>query len=97
MGQVVPTILGRLRPRLIGLEKHLPNVFVCSAEELLQGLVLDRIELPQMESPALARKDPAKKHHLDHIEKLDILLYHAREALSAHPANTSPGPSLARR
>ena len=80
MGQVVPTILGRLRPRLIGLENHLPDVFVCSAEELLQGLVPSWIELPQMESPALARKDPAKKHRLDHIDKLDVLVYHALDA-----------------
>ena len=77
MGQVVPTVLGRIRSRPVGLEKHLPDVFVRSAEELLQGLVLGRIELPQMASPALARKDPANKHHLDHIDKLDILVYHA--------------------
>ena len=77
MGQVVPTVSGRLRPRLIGLKKHLPDAFVCSAEELLQGLVLGRIKLPQMASPALARNDPSKKHHLDHIDKLDVLVHHA--------------------
>ena len=59
MGQVVPTVLGRLRPRLVGLKEHLPDVFVRSSEELLQGLVLGRIELPLMASPALAWKDPA--------------------------------------
>jgi hypothetical protein len=59
MGQVVPTVLGRLRPFLVGLKKHLPDVFVRSSEELLQGLVLGRIELPQIASPALAWKDPA--------------------------------------
>ena len=80
MGQVVPTVLGRLRPRLIGLKKHLPDAFVCSTEELLQGLVLGRIELPQMASPALARKDLAKKHHLDHIDELDVLVHHALDA-----------------
>ena len=80
MGQVVPTVLGRLRPRLVGHENHLPDVFVCTVEELLQGLVLGRIELPQMVSPALAQKDPAKKHHLDHIDKLDVLVYHALDA-----------------
>ena len=84
MGQVVPTILGRLRPRLIGFEKHLPDVFMCSAEELLQGLVLGRIELPQMESPALARKDPAKKHHLDHVDELDVVVHHAPNARLGH-------------
>ena len=65
MGQVMPTVLGRRRPRLFGLKEHLPDVFVCSAEELLQGLVLGRMELPQIVGPTLARKNPAKKHHLD--------------------------------
>ena len=80
MGQVVPTVLGRLRPRLVGLKEHLLDVFVRSSEELLQGLVLVRIELPQMASPALAWKDPANKHHLDHIDELDVLVYHALDA-----------------
>ena len=80
MGQVVPAVLGRSRPRLIGLEEHLPDVFVHSAEELQKGLVVGWIVLPQMASPALARKDPASKHHLDHIDKLDILVYHAPDA-----------------
>ena len=80
MGQVVPTVFSLLRPRLIGLEEHLPNAFVRNAEELLQGLVLGRIELPQIAGPALARKDPAKKHHLDHIDKLDVLVHHALDA-----------------
>ena len=59
MGQVVPTVLGRLRPRLVGLKEHLPDVFMRRSEERLQGLVLGRIELPQMASPTLAWKDPA--------------------------------------
>ena len=80
MGQVVPTVLGRSRPRLAGLEKHLPDAFVRRAKELLQGLVLGRIGLPQKASPAFAWKDPANKHHLDHIDKLDILVYHAHDA-----------------
>ena len=61
----------------LDLKKHLPNVFVCCAEELQQGLVLGPIVLPQKASPAFAWKDPANKHHLDHIDKLDILVYHA--------------------
>ena len=40
MGQVMPLVLDRRRPRLVGLEEHLPDVFVDSAEELQQGLVL---------------------------------------------------------
>ena len=58
MGQVVPTVFGFLRPRLIGLEEHLPNAFVRNAEEMLQGLVLGRIELPQITGTTLAWKDP---------------------------------------
>ena len=46
MGQVVPTVLGRIRPRLVGLEKHLPDVFMRSVEEMQQGLVLGWIEFP---------------------------------------------------
>ena len=80
MGQVVPEVLSHHRPRIIGLEEHLPNAFVRNAEELLQGLVLGRIELPQIAGPALAWKDPAKKHHLDHIDKLDVLVDHALDA-----------------
>ena len=46
MGQTVPTVLGGLRRRLVALEEQLPDIFVRSSEELLQGLVLGRIELP---------------------------------------------------
>ena len=80
MGQVVPTIFGLLWPHLVGLEEDLPNTFERNAEEVLQGLVLGRIELPQIAGPALAWKDPAKEHHLDHIDKLDVLVDHALDA-----------------
>ena len=36
---------------LVGLEKHLPNVFVRRAEELSQRLVFGRVELPQIANP----------------------------------------------
>ena len=62
------------------LEKHLPDIFMRGAEELSQGLVLGRIELRQMASPALVGKDPEKKHHLDHIDELDVLVHHALHA-----------------
>ena len=80
MGRVVSAVLERLRPRLIGLEKHLPDISVRGAEELSQGLVLGWIKLPQMASPTLSGKDPAKKHHLDHIDELDVLFHHALDA-----------------
>ena len=54
---------------------------VCSAEESLQGPRVGRIELPHMESTALAGENLAKKHHLDHIGRTDVLLYHAHDAL----------------
>ena len=76
----MPAVLGRRGRRLLAGEEHLPDVLMRSSEELLQSLVLGRIELPQIASPALARKDPAKKHHLDHIDKLDVLVYHAPDA-----------------
>ena len=80
MSQVVSAVLGCLRLRLISLEKHLPDTFVRGAEEPLQGLVLGWIKLPQVASPALARKEPAKKHHLDHIDELDVLVHHGLDA-----------------
>ena len=46
MGQVVPAVLGRSRPRLVGLEEHLPDVFVRGVKELQQGLVLLWIKFP---------------------------------------------------
>ena len=57
------------------LEKHPPGVFVRSVEEPAQGLVLCRIKLPQVESPLLAREDPAYEHDLDYIDKLEILVH----------------------
>ena len=80
MGQVVPTVFGLLRPCLVGLEEDLPDTFVRDAEEVLQGLVLDRIEFLQIAGPTLAWKDPAKEHHMDHIDKLDVLVDHALDA-----------------
>ena len=59
------------------LEQHLPDLFVHSVEEPIQSLVLRRIKLPHMDSPALADENPAKQHHLDYIDKLDILGHHA--------------------
>ena len=76
-GQLVPAVLGRVWPRFAGLGKHLLDVFVRGAKELSQGLVLGQIKFPQIAGPALAWKDPAIEHHLDHIDKLDVLVDHA--------------------
>ena len=81
MSAVEAEVFGRFRPRLLGLEKQLPDIFVRRAEKLLQGPRAGRIELPHMESPALAGENPAKKHHLDHIGKAGVLLYHTLDAL----------------
>ena len=65
---------------LVGLEEHLPDVFVHRVEELPQHLVFGRVELPQIVSPSLTRKNPAEEHDLDHIDKLDFLAYHILDA-----------------
>ena len=58
------------------LEQHLPDIFVRSVEEPAQSLVLRRIELPHIEVPLLARKNPVEEHDLDHVDKLYFLAYH---------------------
>ena len=62
------------------LEQHLPGIFVRSVEEPAQSLVLRRIELPHVEAPSLARKDPADKHNLDYINKPDWLVHQGLDA-----------------
>ena len=61
------------------LEQHLPGIFVCSVEEPAQGLVLCRIELPQVEIPLLAWENPADEHDLDHVDKLEVLVHQGLE------------------
>ena len=55
-------------------EQHFPDLFVCSVEEPAQSLVLRRIELPHVETPSLARENPADEHDLDYVDKLELLL-----------------------
>ena len=62
------------------LKQHLPGIFVCSVEELAQGLVLCHIKLPQFEGPLLAWEDPADEHDLDYIDKLEILVHQLLDA-----------------
>ena len=62
------------------LEQHPPGSFVRCVEEPAQGSVLGRIKLPQVASPALAWQDAASEHHLDHIDKLDVIVHHALDA-----------------
>ena len=81
MSALMADVFGRWRPRLLGLKKQLPYIFVLRAEEPLQGPGTCRIKLPHMESPALAGENPAKQHHLDHVGKARILVYHALDAL----------------
>ena len=75
-----PAIFGYGRWYLVGLEEHLPDVFVCRAEKLLQHLVFGRVELPYIVSPSLTRKDPTEEHNLDHVDELDFLTYHILDA-----------------
>ena len=73
-------IFGYGRWYLVGLEKHLPGIFVRRAEELSQCLVFGRVELPQIANPSLTRKNPAEEHNLDHVDELDFLAYHILDA-----------------
>ena len=57
------------------LEQHLPDILVRSVEEPAQGLVLCRIKLPQVESPLLARENPADQHDLDYVDKFELLVH----------------------
>ena len=81
MSVVVAEVFGHWRPRLLGLKKKLPYIFVLHAEEPLQGPGTCRIKLPHMESPTLAGENPAKQHHLDYAGKAGVLLHHALNAL----------------
>ena len=49
-------------------------------EEPHQGPMLLRVEIPQRSSSTLARKNPANQHHLNYIDELDVLGYHALDA-----------------
>ena len=76
-----PTVLGYERRYFGGLEQHLPRVFVLHAIEPLERLVFGQDELPQIECPPLARQNPANEHDLDHVNKLDVLVLHALDAV----------------
>ena len=68
-------ILGSGCGSLGALEQHPPGLFLRSVEEPVQGLVLRRIELHQIESPLLARENPADEHDLDYVDKLELLVH----------------------
>ena len=65
---------------LVGLEEHLPDVFMHHAKELSQPLVYVRVELPQIASSSLARKNPTEEHNLDNVDKPDFLARHVLDA-----------------
>ena len=81
MSAVEADVFGRLRPRLLGLEKQLLDIFVRRAEESLHGPRASQIELPHVERPTLAGENLAKKQHLDHISKTGVLLHHIFDVL----------------
>ena len=80
MVNIVPTIRIRGWQYLVALEEQRPGIFVSCSEEPLQGLVSPRIKLPKGALSALAREDPANQHHLDYIDKFDVLVHHALNA-----------------
>ena len=73
-------ILGSGCGSLSALEKHLPGVFVRRVEEPVQILVPRRVELPQVESPLLAREDQADEHNLDYVDKFELLVHQGLDA-----------------
>lgn len=77
-------VFGCLRPRLLGLEKWLPHVFVLRAEEPLQGPGTGWVELPHILLTRLTGENPVKEHHLDHTGKTGILVYHALDTPLQH-------------
>ena len=78
---VKSAILGYGRRYFRGLEQRLPGVLVRHAVELLKRLVFGRDELPQIKCPSLARKNPADKDDLDHVDMLDFLVLHILDAV----------------
>ena len=76
-----PTVLGYVRRYFGGIEQRLPCVFVLHAVEPLKHPVFDRDERAQIEYPPLARQNPANEHDLDHVDKLDVLVFHALDAV----------------
>ena len=56
-------------------KQQLPDIFVHSVEDPAQSLVLCWIELPHTEAPSLARENPADKHDLDYVDKLELLVH----------------------
>ena len=45
-------------------------------EEPVQSLVLGWVEVPQVESPLLAREDPADERDLDYVDEFELLIHH---------------------
>ena len=58
-GQLIPAVLGGAQPWFAGLEEHLPDILVGGTIELLKGLVLGWVELPQSAGSVLARENQA--------------------------------------
>ena len=73
-------ILGSGCGGLGALEKHLPGIFLRRVEEPAQSSVLRRVELPQVESPLLAREDQADEHNLDYVDKFELLVHQGLDA-----------------
>ena len=68
-------ILGSGCGGLGALEKHLPGIFVRRVEESAHSLVPRWVELPQVESPLLAREDQVDDHNMDYIDKSKLLVH----------------------
>ena len=65
-------------------------------EEPVQSSMLGQVELPRVESPLLAREDPAVEHDLDHVDKFELLVHHVLNTCleSGQLSRTTPGHAL---
>ena len=75
------TVLGCGRTYFGGLEQRLPCVFMRHAVEPPKRLVFGWDELPEIKCPPLAQKNPANEHDLDYVDKHDVLVLHALNAV----------------
>ena len=91
-----PTVLGCGRRYFGGLEQRLPRILMLHAVEPLKHLVFGWDELPRIECLPLARQNLANEHDLDHVDKLDVLVLHALDAVleSGQLYRFAPGQAL---
>ena len=64
------------RRDLGAFEQYPPGIFMSCVEEPVQSSMLGRGELPQVESPLLAREYPVDEHDLDYVDEFELPVQH---------------------